>query len=335
MANMFNNGGFYWWCGVVEDRDDPLFLGRVRVRIVGYHTADTTILPTEDLPWAYPMMPVTSASMSGIGEAPVGLVAGSWVIGFFRDGDDNQEPVIMGSLGGIPQSEYYNNLKPTQGFVDRTKTYPVPELMDEPDTNRLARHQGTTIVDLKNAIRSINIPLPLSLGSWNEPFSAYNARYPFNRVKQTESGHVEEFDDTPDNERIHLYHRKGTFTEIDKNGTRATRIVGDDYEIFERNGFVYIKGKANVTVEGSINIYAKNNVNLQVDGDLNTDVHKDYNLNVAGKMNIAVGDDISIKTNTTFRIISNIAITLQTKFFSAIGSVIATLKGTASLYSQI
>ena len=31
-------GEFVWWQGVVEDRDDPLKLGRCRVRIVGYHT---------------------------------------------------------------------------------------------------------------------------------------------------------------------------------------------------------------------------------------------------------------------------------------------------------
>ena len=48
--------GFVWWVGVVEDRKDPLQLGRCRVRILGFHTEDTNELPTENLAWAIPIM---------------------------------------------------------------------------------------------------------------------------------------------------------------------------------------------------------------------------------------------------------------------------------------
>ena len=90
---------FSWWQGVVEDRNDPEQFGRYRVRIIGYHTLDKNILPTESLPWAIPMQPVTSAAISGVGSSPTGLVEGSTVIGFFVDGEDGQIPVIMGSFG--------------------------------------------------------------------------------------------------------------------------------------------------------------------------------------------------------------------------------------------
>ena len=50
--------GFVWWNGVVEDRKDPLFLGRCRVRILGWHTANKSELPTDMLPWAFPIMPL-------------------------------------------------------------------------------------------------------------------------------------------------------------------------------------------------------------------------------------------------------------------------------------
>ena len=93
---------FNWWVGVVEDRNDPEKLGRVRVRVIGYHTDNRSVLSTEDLPWAIIMQPSTSAAISGIGSAPVGLMTGSWVVGFFLDGDDMQQPIIMGSLGGMP-----------------------------------------------------------------------------------------------------------------------------------------------------------------------------------------------------------------------------------------
>ena len=40
--------GFVWWNGVVENRKDPLFLGRCKVRILGWHTEDKSMLPTKD-----------------------------------------------------------------------------------------------------------------------------------------------------------------------------------------------------------------------------------------------------------------------------------------------
>ena len=69
-----NVSQFYWWYGVVEDRDDPLRMGRCRVRILGYHVDDTEMLPTEDLPWAIPIMPINSASASGVGASPTGIL---------------------------------------------------------------------------------------------------------------------------------------------------------------------------------------------------------------------------------------------------------------------
>ena len=89
--------GFSWFIGVVEDRADPKKAGRVRVRCLGYHTADTQKIPTEDLPWASVMMPVTAGGNSGIGVSSHFLLEGTWVVGFFRD-PAKQEPVIMGCL---------------------------------------------------------------------------------------------------------------------------------------------------------------------------------------------------------------------------------------------
>ncbi|MDP6845886.1 MAG: hypothetical protein QF460_02955, partial [Candidatus Nanoarchaeia archaeon] len=72
--------GYVWWNGVVEDRKDPLMLGRCRVRILGWHTSNKSELPTNLLPWAQVVMPITSASQTGVGEAPVGPVEGTWVM---------------------------------------------------------------------------------------------------------------------------------------------------------------------------------------------------------------------------------------------------------------
>ena len=91
--------GFFWWIGVVEDRNDPLKLGRARVRIFGYHTSDQTLLPKEDLPWALPVAPLNN---------PHGVKSpeeSSWVLGFFLDGEIGQQPVMLGVLPGARVKE--------------------------------------------------------------------------------------------------------------------------------------------------------------------------------------------------------------------------------------
>lgn len=93
--DFMGKNGFFWWIGVVEDRDDPLRVGRARVRIFGHHTSDQTKLPTEDLPWALALAPLNN---------PHGIKSpeeSSWVLGFFLDGQIGQQPVMLGVLPGI------------------------------------------------------------------------------------------------------------------------------------------------------------------------------------------------------------------------------------------
>jgi hypothetical protein len=89
--------GFNWFTGVVEDRNDPLFLNRVRVRIYGSHSHDKQMIATTDLPWSEVMMPTTSPSLSGLGTTTHGLVEGSTVMGFYRDHLEINEPITTGS----------------------------------------------------------------------------------------------------------------------------------------------------------------------------------------------------------------------------------------------
>ena len=91
--------------GIVEDRHDPMQIGRVRVRCHGIHTDDKSKIATPDLPWAQVLLPTTSAAISGFGTQH-GLVEGSTVFGFFRDGETKQDPVVTHSAAGIP-SEFY------------------------------------------------------------------------------------------------------------------------------------------------------------------------------------------------------------------------------------
>ena len=104
-------------------------------------------------------------------------------------------------------------------------------------------------------------------GSWDEPPTPYAAKYPKNHVRYSETGHIEEWDDTPGKERLHKYHRTGTFEEIHPDGTRVTKIVGDEYEIVHKDNNLHVKGNCNITVDGSTTLYTKGNADIQVDGD--------------------------------------------------------------------
>lgn len=92
---------FRWWWGCVEDRIDPLQKGRVRVRIHGYHSPFKKDIPTDALPWAEVIQPASTGHTPQW--APVGLVEGLWVFGFFKDGIECQQPVVLGWLPTLPE----------------------------------------------------------------------------------------------------------------------------------------------------------------------------------------------------------------------------------------
>ena len=85
-TNSFSMGQFVWWIGVVEDRHDPEMLGRLKVRVYGYHTDEKDKIKTDDLFWAAVMSPIQSSSFGGVGFSPTGILEGSTVVGFFLDG---------------------------------------------------------------------------------------------------------------------------------------------------------------------------------------------------------------------------------------------------------
>jgi len=93
----FYGDRFRWFTGVVKDVGSD---SRVRVRIFGIHTTeDTTRISDGDLPWAMVMFPTTGGQTSG-GNANHGLVNGTWVVGFFADNEDSQQPIVLGVING-------------------------------------------------------------------------------------------------------------------------------------------------------------------------------------------------------------------------------------------
>lgn len=301
--------GFSWFIGVIEDRNDPKKASRVRVRCLGYHTTDIQEIPTEDLPWATVMMPVTAGANSGIGMSPHFLIEGTWVVGFFRD-PAKQEPVIMGALPGmnttspseftIASSSETGGQSKGGGFKDPNGKYPTELYLDKPDTNLLAQeafdtHPSKSIKDAKDSWSTAS-------GSAEQPATTQSsAKYPTNHVFETESGHYVEFDDTAGNERIHLYHKMGTFIEIDSAGNVIIKTVGNVTNIVAGNMDTYVKGNYSVSAGGNIDIYAKGNLTEKVDGNVKITVKGNVESAITGSLTEEVTMDVKqdYKVNLT------------------------------------
>lgn len=433
-----------WWMGIVEDRNDPLKIGRCRVRMFGWNTDNKAMLPTEKLIWCHPLIPLGSKTI-------VPPAEGVMVKGYFMDGEGAQHPIMEGIVPGIPDTapdtskgfsdpRTDNDLQsaprppksvdyPTTGagvtVTEAAQAQRYPVVLNEPNTSRIARNENIqdTIIARKNAtlvtavpvatggiplqagidvhavlnarallaavlprnvtnllnkfgnieicgvsinsllnsavlVGDINIQTPTFIGgeiflgglalldalangitlsgfadlsvdingciigpgpiggfihldsgikiptlpsslsivesipgltigatvsggvplgnmggipmttsaSWNEPRSPYNARYPYNHVHESESGHVIEIDDTPGHERLHRFHRSGTFEEIGPDGSRVTKIVKNNYHITMSDDNVHVMGDCNVTVSGNRNEQTTTDKKVNVDG---------------------------------------------------------------------
>lgn len=290
----FMGSSFVWWQGVVEDTNDPLKLGRCRVRILGFHNPDTNFIPTEHLPWASTMQPVTSAAISEIGQSPR-ILQGSWVVGFFRDHNTQQQPIIIGTIPGIPLSK---NVEIGNGFADPNGIYPKEDHLNESDLSRLARNEkiDETIVATKKQNVEKNVSTALNTSSWDEPETPYDAQYPKNQVTQTESGHIIELDDTENKERVHVYHKSGTFSEIHPDGKIVNKIVGKKYDIIYDDNNVLIKGNKIENINQQALIKIGDDVNLEISGNVTLHIHGDCFMQTDG--------DLFHKIKGTYNIVS-------------------------------
>jgi len=124
--DFFGKDDFTPFIGVVEDVNDPLMSGRVKVRCLGWHPKDRKggsggdSLPTEDIPWARVGMPVTHAQQTRIG-GKHGLLPGCYVIGFFIDGGSAQDPFVLCSLGFTAKTSGKDNRKDDPGETGKLK----------------------------------------------------------------------------------------------------------------------------------------------------------------------------------------------------------------------
>lgn len=323
------------WEGVVESTDDPKKANRIQVRILGIHTpqkvkSETEGIPTKELMWAQVTTPLTDAMNSGVGKNSK-IPKGTQVNGYFRDGDNMQLPVVLGAIAGInPDTKPRTDL----GFSDPDGNYPKESYLEESDVNKLARNEDIDNTIVKQKRDNVKSGIETANGNtWDEPETTYNSVYPYNQVKETESGHIIELDDTPDSERVHIFHRSGTFIEVHPNGDVVKRIKGDNYDIIDNDGKVYIDGNCDITINGKSTLLVNDDVEIKynmnetktvaqnvtltvngdvvqtingsatqtIGGDVNQTLQSNVSQQVSGDYSIDVGGTFSINANSITR----------------------------------
>lgn len=312
-----------WWVGIVEKRDDDYKIGRCKVRIFHYHTADCSAMPTESLPWAYSITPLNDSLFSTPKE-------GETVIGIFLD-ENYQNPLMLGRLPAKEQNivKVSNGSGYTDGrTVEELKGYPRQKLQNltfnvdgsgvsskefdsafaypvdigQPSTPALATGDSvpTQIDPISGTLKTTGIT---ALGNtWREPTSAYNVVYPFNHVYESESKHLMEFDDSAGSERVRIMHRLGSGWEFHPEGSRVEKITKDNYTIVLGHNKIQIYGDADITVDGNASLYVKGDKTERIDGNYNLYVGKDVKRIIKGDFvsNVDGGLRHSVKNDAVF-----------------------------------
>lgn len=297
---------FTWFHGVVEDVEDPMQLGRVRVRCFGYHTDNIADIPSKELPWATPMTPITSASMSGAGVSATGILQGSWVIGFFRDGRSAQDPIIMGTIPSFSSTDVAKRDK-TKGFVDPAGINPKVMGADIPP-EATSKYAEASSYLLKGSVPLITDQPAVS--------ARIHPNYPLNQVFKSNSGHTIEYDDTPGKERISILHKSGSFIEIDSVGNLHTysnnneyHYVKKDYHLVAEGNIFFKSTEGNIEIrtstsagnsnsqKGDIKIIAENDIDIDLAGDFTLEA-KD--VTTYGPIANVIFSDTSTATNYTY-----------------------------------
>jgi len=326
----------YWgsYVGFVRDTNDPERRGRVR-----YHEPE--VAGDEDntdtwLDWALPKMPLAGfdtgallvppspeeqsrEDQDGDRESPIRRVA-YWIE--FRHGDP-RFPIYTGGFwygeGDIPNY-----------------TPPISEISNNGDESFLPPNgsAATRLLDF-NSDGDLAESEPAS-----EPRPSNEALYPRNRFYKSPSGHIIEADDTPNRERVKVYHRGGTYWEMTPDGSLITKVVGKRYtyvsdddlrhvvgtckEVLDRDYHIQVRGNTTevylqarrILEESEVTQISKANVSRQINGTYTLNVASllleslaDANIAAAGTMSIA-GLSTTVLGATKAEIISPTGVTL-------------------------
>jgi len=166
------------------------------------------------------------------------------------------------------------------GFSDPTGVYPKTAYERESSVNEIARGFKRVNVELGGSVADIDLDLT------DEPVSLY----PNNQVKETASGHIVEYDDTPGAERVMIRHTSGSGVEMRADGTviygstkHTIRVTAcDEKVIVDGDGELQYNGNLKLKVAGDFDLEVGGDYNVTVKGDMEQNVTRGFVQDVAG-----------------------------------------------------
>jgi len=307
--------------GVVEANNDLTNNGRVKVRAFGIHPprnseSDTDSVPTDHLPWA-------SVLDGSYGVSPVIPSVGDWVFGFFIDGAEAQQPMIMGRLPG-------QHLQMPAGSGEPGEDgYLPPEVVNQfgkPDLHRYqggeGASQGQTLA--QRVFANTNIP-QADGDSFDEPPIMMPGNNYKNRVIKSSDGDnfivLGSGEDGEASDYFLISHSSGSVFQIDANGTIFVKSFADKYNTTQGVESSYVRGSSHSTIDEDYTLKVGKSGKISVNGrldiectDFNVRAARNINLDAGVKVNVsgagiglfATADDINMVANTNLKALTTL-----------------------------
>jgi lipopolysaccharide assembly outer membrane protein LptD (OstA) len=123
------------------------------------------------------------------------------------------------------------------------------------------------------------------------PESTFEAEYPYNQSTITRSGHEIHINDTPNKESLRIAHTKGSYIEIDKEGSTRVNSVGKAYYYICDGFTTTVDGHYDLKIKGVMNVNVDGSVSEQTSGDRNMSAGKNFKYLVGGVLTEIIGGD--------------------------------------------
>ncbi len=280
--------------GVVEDIHDKTNGGRVRVRVFGIHPPRVPeaeeggdSVPTEHLPWA-------TVLDGTYGVSPVIPTVGDWVFGFFIDGAEAQQPMVMGRIPGQHLQMPFGSGEPGED------PYLPPDVVNQFGRPPLHRYQsgeeagkGQTL--LQRVLSNTGIEQADGAAFDEPPIMMPENNYN-NRVIKSKGGDnfivIGDGKEGESSDYFLISHSSGSVFQIDPNGTIFVKAFGDKYTSTQGVESNFVRGSSHTNIEEDYTIKIGKKGKIQINGSLDIEC-TDFNVRAARNINL----DANIKTN--------------------------------------
>ena len=221
------------------------------------------------------------------------------------------------------------SVPPKQGFFDPKGVFPRKDYIDVQSTNKAERGVYRNELHVGGGHVALNLDV--------KPLQP--TKYPYAQVRETQSGHVIETDDTAGAERVLIKHRTGAGIDLRPDGSiiinarnNTVRVTaGDEKVIVEGNGELVYNGNMKLNVSGNLDISVGGDFNVTTGGDKKETIKGSTKYDITGSQTTTVGHNMASnvgdnRSDVTFGFSSNIVKGNWDQFVEGDGNILVGYK---------